>query len=213
MPPPPPAAAARGHQPATQPPEWAPLSPRLRKPPHLTAPPLPSLPPRSWPPAYHRDCPGAQPRPAAQGGHGGGPHAGRPHPGQRHVRLHLHCFSFVPKASWRAFQEPCLFIGGMEHPPVGRRRTCPARHSAWPCMLSHALSGSRVTAVHCPLRHPCRFCYQCEQTARGTGCTTVGVCGKTPETTYLQARHRGGNVAANVAASSVLGGTWSKAAL
>lgn len=35
--------------------------------------------------------------------------------------------------------------------------------------------------------HPCaRFCYQCEQTARGTGCTTVGVCGKTPETTYLQ---------------------------
>lgn len=25
------------------------------------------------------------------------------------------------------------------------------------------------------------FCYQCEQTAHGTGCTTVGVCGKTPE--------------------------------
>ncbi|PSC68490.1 hydroxylamine reductase [Micractinium conductrix] len=30
------------------------------------------------------------------------------------------------------------------------------------------------------------YCYQCEQTAKGTGCTTVGVCGKTPETASLQ---------------------------
>lgn len=30
------------------------------------------------------------------------------------------------------------------------------------------------------------FCYQCEQTKSGTGCTTIGVCGKTPETAYLQ---------------------------
>jgi len=30
------------------------------------------------------------------------------------------------------------------------------------------------------------FCYQCEQTARGTGCTTLGVCGKTPEVAVLQ---------------------------
>ncbi len=30
------------------------------------------------------------------------------------------------------------------------------------------------------------FCYQCEQTAHGKGCTTVGVCGKTPETAALQ---------------------------
>ena len=30
------------------------------------------------------------------------------------------------------------------------------------------------------------FCYQCEQTAHGTGCTEVGVCGKTPETAALQ---------------------------
>lgn len=29
-------------------------------------------------------------------------------------------------------------------------------------------------------------CYQCEQTKGGTGCTTVGVCGKTPEVTMLQ---------------------------
>lgn len=30
------------------------------------------------------------------------------------------------------------------------------------------------------------FCYQCEQTARGTGCQTVGVCGKSPEVAVLQ---------------------------
>lgn len=30
------------------------------------------------------------------------------------------------------------------------------------------------------------FCYQCEQTARGTACTTMGVCGKTPEASALQ---------------------------
>lgn len=30
------------------------------------------------------------------------------------------------------------------------------------------------------------FCYQCEQTAQGTGCTSIGICGKTPETATLQ---------------------------
>jgi hydroxylamine reductase len=30
------------------------------------------------------------------------------------------------------------------------------------------------------------FCYQCEQTAKGTGCTKMGVCGKDPETSALQ---------------------------
>ncbi len=30
------------------------------------------------------------------------------------------------------------------------------------------------------------FCYQCEQTAKGTGCTTQGVCGKDPQTATLQ---------------------------
>lgn len=30
------------------------------------------------------------------------------------------------------------------------------------------------------------FCYQCEQAARGTGCTTQGVCGKDPETAKMQ---------------------------
>jgi len=30
------------------------------------------------------------------------------------------------------------------------------------------------------------FCYQCEQTARGTGCDAFGVCGKDPDTAVLQ---------------------------
>lgn len=30
------------------------------------------------------------------------------------------------------------------------------------------------------------FCYQCEQTAQGTGCTAFGVCGKDPDTAALQ---------------------------
>jgi hydroxylamine reductase len=30
------------------------------------------------------------------------------------------------------------------------------------------------------------FCFQCEQTEKGTGCTTIGVCGKTPEVSGLQ---------------------------
>ncbi len=30
------------------------------------------------------------------------------------------------------------------------------------------------------------LCYQCEQTAKGTGCTVQGVCGKSPEVAALQ---------------------------
>lgn len=30
------------------------------------------------------------------------------------------------------------------------------------------------------------FCYQCEQTSKGTGCTVMGVCGKDPQTAALQ---------------------------
>ncbi|MCP4623636.1 MAG: hypothetical protein GY850_08915, partial [bacterium] len=30
------------------------------------------------------------------------------------------------------------------------------------------------------------FCYQCEQTAQGQGCTKGGVCGKSPEIAALQ---------------------------
>jgi hydroxylamine reductase len=30
------------------------------------------------------------------------------------------------------------------------------------------------------------FCFQCEQTAKGEGCTKIGVCGKQPEVAALQ---------------------------
>ncbi len=30
------------------------------------------------------------------------------------------------------------------------------------------------------------FCYQCEQTSKGTGCTAIGVCGKQPDVAALQ---------------------------
>ena len=30
------------------------------------------------------------------------------------------------------------------------------------------------------------FCFQCEQTAGGTGCTKAGVCGKRPEVAIKQ---------------------------
>ncbi|MBT1247735.1 MULTISPECIES: hydroxylamine reductase [unclassified Thermosipho (in: thermotogales)] len=30
------------------------------------------------------------------------------------------------------------------------------------------------------------FCYQCSEASKGVGCTTVGVCGKTPEVAHLQ---------------------------
>ena len=30
------------------------------------------------------------------------------------------------------------------------------------------------------------FCYQCEQTAKGQGCTVAGVCGKTADVASLQ---------------------------
>ena len=30
------------------------------------------------------------------------------------------------------------------------------------------------------------FCFQCEQTAKGEGCSKIGVCGKQPEVAALQ---------------------------
>jgi len=36
------------------------------------------------------------------------------------------------------------------------------------------------------MREKSMFCYQCEQTAKGEGCTRVGVCGKEPEVATLQ---------------------------
>ncbi|MGI6162234.1 MAG: hydroxylamine reductase, partial [Christensenellales bacterium] len=45
------------------------------------------------------------------------------------------------------------------------------------------------------------FCFQCEQTAKGTGCTKSGVCGKKPDTANLQDRLTGELVALAKAAS------------
>src|SRR5512141_3217512 len=36
------------------------------------------------------------------------------------------------------------------------------------------------------IEKPDMFCYQCSQTARGTGCTLKGVCGKEPIVARLQ---------------------------
>ena len=30
------------------------------------------------------------------------------------------------------------------------------------------------------------FCFQCQEAAKGTGCTIAGVCGKTPDVANLQ---------------------------
>ena len=35
------------------------------------------------------------------------------------------------------------------------------------------------------------FCYQCQETAKGTGCEVRGVCGKTEEVAKLQDLHQG----------------------
>lgn len=60
---------------------------------------------------------------------------------------------------------------------------------------ARGISSSTVTRAQAPPQmptdsvqtaHPRMFCYQCEQTKNGTGCDTVGVCGKTPEVAVLQ---------------------------
>lgn len=60
-------------------------------------------------------------------------------------------------------------------------------------LLQAAPRAARAATVQAPRRMaasvnaaPDMFCFQCEQTEGGTGCTTVGVCGKTPETAGLQ---------------------------
>ncbi|KAL4431026.1 hypothetical protein ABPG75_006282 [Micractinium tetrahymenae] len=54
-----------------------------------------------------------------------------------------------------------------------------------PALLTQAFAVSAQPATE-PIMDNKMFCYQCEQTTKGTGCTTVGVCGKTPETAMLQ---------------------------
>jgi len=52
-------------------------------------------------------------------------------------------------------------------------------------LLPSFLSSSRLFAATDTNQNE-MFCYQCEQTMGGKGCTQVGVCGKTPEVAALQ---------------------------
>ncbi|GLC35355.1 hypothetical protein PLESTB_000573600 [Pleodorina starrii] len=45
---------------------------------------------------------------------------------------------------------------------------------------------ARMEAANEALKDDKMMCYQCEQTKGGTGCTEIGVCGKTPEVAALQ---------------------------
>lgn len=47
------------------------------------------------------------------------------------------------------------------------------------------INGGNIVENNMAIEYP-MFCYQCEQTAGGKGCTKMGVCGKTPEVAALQ---------------------------
>jgi hydroxylamine reductase len=73
------------------------------------------------------------------------------------------------------------------------RRAAPASvAAASSAVRSHAPPAAarhhqqRGMASAADAKQPEMFCFQCEQTESGTGCTTLGVCGKTPETAALQ---------------------------
>jgi hydroxylamine reductase len=46
--------------------------------------------------------------------------------------------------------------------------------------------GKALQKIHIPKEEKIMFCYQCEQTANGKGCTKMGVCGKPSEVAILQ---------------------------
>ena len=47
------------------------------------------------------------------------------------------------------------------------------------------INGGNIVENNMAIEYP-MFCYQCEQTAGGKGCSKMGVCGKTPEVAALQ---------------------------
>ena len=60
-------------------------------------------------------------------------------------------------------------------------------------LLSLYNIGTKDICIGCYLNDGCKpvngnqmFCYQCEQTSGGKGCTTFGVCGKNPDVAALQ---------------------------
>eukprot|EP00163_Fabomonas_tropica_P005761 TRINITY_DN153_c0_g1_i1.p1 TRINITY_DN153_c0_g1~~TRINITY_DN153_c0_g1_i1.p1 ORF type:complete len:665 (-),score=219.78 TRINITY_DN153_c0_g1_i1:97-1968(-) len=63
--------------------------------------------------------------------------------------------------------------------------TSAARFAApYKAVTAHQFSTAATTSASSS--DPAMFCFQCEQTDQGTGCTTVGVCGKDPITAALQ---------------------------
>lgn len=54
------------------------------------------------------------------------------------------------------------------------------------CRSSVLTSRSFAAAAAMEAKTTDMFCYQCEQTENGSGCTKIGVCGKTPETAAMQ---------------------------
>lgn len=71
---------------------------------------------------------------------------------------------------------------------LSRRVSVISRRSA-PALRTSMIARSAVAvrpAVRTLSTSTDMFCYQCEQTDGGTGCTTVGVCGKDPQTAAMQ---------------------------
>ncbi|KAG2432480.1 hypothetical protein HXX76_008825 [Chlamydomonas incerta] len=73
------------------------------------------------------------------------------------------------------------------------RRTGAVRVMAWQWnpfagdqQARDAAIKTKMAEANKALEHDKMLCYQCEQTKSGTGCTDIGVCGKTPEVSALQ---------------------------
>jgi hydroxylamine reductase len=75
----------------------------------------------------------------------------------------------------------------MKEKTVSRRNFIKASTAgiAASALLPSVLSARNVFAAT-QKDKPAMFCYQCEQTFRGKGCTKLGVCGKTPQVAALQ---------------------------
>nr|ARO50069.1 hybrid-cluster protein [Yamagishiella unicocca] len=80
--------------------------------------------------------------------------------------------------------------------PTGRRSLAPRILAYLPCSTAEGPScqqirdassiRAKMDAANEALKSDKMMCYQCEQTKGGTGCTEIGVCGKTPEVATLQ---------------------------
>mmetsp|Transcript_29825 Transcript_29825/g.41234 ORF Transcript_29825/g.41234 Transcript_29825/m.41234 type:complete len:652 (+) Transcript_29825:136-2091(+) len=96
----------------------------------------------------------------------------------------MHLSSFVSKVNG--------LTSSSAFPPVGAKTPRSKGHIIKTCNRSRVLAVLTPDAPQSKFEkavtdeHTKMFCYQCEQTTDTVGCTTVGVCGKTPETAALQ---------------------------